>query len=216
MAEIRQVFKVNHSKETVWQKFKDLPAVVGCIPGASLSETPVDNVAKGRIGVKLGPVKANFGGEATVEYDEANHTGTITGVGIDKNHSSRAKGKVTYVVSEAGAGAAEVTVVVDYTLSGSLAQFARGGIVEAVADQICQDFVANLESELSAGSAAPAAPAPVTDVGGDDKAAGTPSPTVSAPAAQPAPRAPAPQRELNMLSVLWNVLKKKVRRLFGG
>ncbi|MGV6875707.1 SRPBCC family protein [Pseudochelatococcus sp. B33] len=212
MAEIRQVFKVNHSRETVWRKFKDLPSVVGCIPGASLAEAPVDNVARGQIAVKLGPVKANFGGEATVEYDEANHTGTITGVGIDKSHSSRAKGKVTYVVSEAGADTSEVTVVVDYTLSGSLAQFARGGIVEAVADQICQDFVANLEAELLAANA----PAPVpAAVAGEDEAADA-SPAEAAPVEQPAARPAAPQRELNVFLLLWTIIKRKIRRLFGG
>lgn len=192
MAEIKQVFKVNHSRKDVWEKFQDLGAVVACIPGAQLTEPPVDGVAKGRITVKLGPVKADFGGEAKVVPDEATHTGVITGVGIDKNHASRAKGEVTYALTEESPKLTVVSVVVNYSLSGSLAQVARAGIVEAVAGQICKEFANNLEQELSAGSE------PVLS---DNPAA---------------PRAPAPARELNMMSLLWSILKSKLGAIFGA
>jgi carbon monoxide dehydrogenase subunit G len=204
MAEIKQVFKVNHNRNIVWEKFQDLAAVVACIPGAQLTEPPVDGVAKGRITVKLGPVKADFGGEAKVVPDEGSYTGVITGVGIDKNHSSRAKGEVTYVLTEEGENTTVVSVDVNYSLSGSLAQVARGGIVEAVAGQICKEFANNLESELSAGAAV------VEEVG----QAGTD--TASEQASRAAPRPPAPVRELNMLSVLWTVFKNKLSSLFGA
>lgn len=200
MAEIKQVFKVNHNRETVWNKFQDLAAVVACIPGAQLTEPVVDGVAKGRITVKLGPVKADFGGEAKVVPDEASYTGVITGVGIDKNHSSRAKGEVTYALTEEGENITVVSVDVNYSLSGSLAQVARGGIVEAVAGQICKEFAKNLEGELSAGTE----PVAVVSGGGD-----------AAPAAPAAPRPAAPAKELNMLSVLWAVFKNKLGSVFG-
>ncbi|MGU3576161.1 SRPBCC family protein [Brucellaceae bacterium C25G] len=206
MAEIKQVFKVNHNRKIVWEKFQDLGAVVACIPGAQLTEPPVDGVAKGRITVKLGPVKADFGGEAKVVPDEANYTGVITGVGIDKNHSSRAKGEVTYVLTQEGENTTVVSVDVNYSLSGSLAQVARGGIVEAVAGQICKEFANNLEDELSAG----AEPVVPTGEVADGVTAAAPPP--SAPAA---PRKAAPAKELNMLSVLWAVFKNKLSAIFG-
>lgn len=207
MPAIKQVFTVNHPKDVVWQKFQDIDAVVQCLPGASLTGPVVDGKAKGHVTVKLGPVKADFGGEAEITTDESIHTGTISGVGVDKNHSSRAKGTATYVLADAPDGGTTVTVEVDYTLSGSLAQFARGGIVEAVAEQICQDFAANLESELSAG-AAPAAP-----VGGTAEA--TPvAPEAVQPASAPA-AAPRKQTELNAFALLWTVFKKRIAKLFG-
>lgn len=203
MAEIKQVFKVNHNRKVVWEKFQDLAAVVACIPGAQLTEPPVDGVAKGRITVKLGPVKADFGGEAKVVPDEASYTGVITGVGIDKNHSSRAKGEVTYALTEEGENTTVVSVDVNYSLSGSLAQVARGGIVEAVAGQICKEFANNLEGELSAG----AEPVAEVFIAGEGVAAVSPQPA--------APRKPAPAKELNMLSVLWAVFKNKLGAIFG-
>lgn len=214
MPTISQTFTVNHPKALVWEKFQDLPLIVQCIPGASLDEPPVDGKAKGRLSIKLGPVKADFGGEATVAADSATQTGVITGVGIDKKNSSRAKGEVNYRLEDANGGqATRVVVDVDYTLSGTLAQFARGGIVEAVADQICQDFTANLEGELNA-SAAPVASAPQPDAAAlPNDAAPTISPT--RPATQPAPQRQPRKKELNVLSLLWAVLKSKVKGLFS-
>jgi len=202
MAEIKQVFKVNHNRKVVWEKFQDLAAVVACIPGAQLTEPPVDGVAKGRITVKLGPVKADFGGEAKVVPDETNYTGVITGVGIDKNHASRAKGEVTYALTEESETTTVVSVDVNYSLSGSLAQVARGGIVEAVAGQICKEFATNLEAELSAGAQ------PVSILSPDSEEGAS-----SQPAAE-VPRAAAPAKELNMLAVLWAVFKSKLGSIF--
>jgi carbon monoxide dehydrogenase subunit G len=221
MAEIKQVFTISHPRPVVWAQFQDLPAVVGCIPGATLTEQASPQSAKGRMRVKLGPVRADFGGEMTIAVDEANYTGTITGTGIDKNHSSRAKGTVTYKLEEVEGGShTQVSVFVDYTLSGSLAQFARGGIVEAVADQICKDFTANLEEQLNA-SRAPAAPAPAESAAADGQAS---SGEAAAPArsGEPAPLATAPREaprksnELNVLKLILIILRNKLRALFGG
>lgn len=199
MPAITQVFTVGHPRTAVWEKFQDIDSVVQCLPGASLTEPVKDGTAKGRVTVKLGPVKADFGGEAEITADEATHAGSIAGKGIDKSHNSRAKGTVTYRLEEVDGGAGtRVTVEVDYTLSGSLAQFARGGIVEAVAAQICNDFVANLEADLSTGGVPAGEPAAPT--------AGT-----EAPAAPP----PRKQSELNLLAVLWSAFRKRIARLFG-
>lgn len=212
MAEIKQSFTVNHNRSVVWDMFQDLPKVVSCIPGASLSEPPVDGVAKGRISVKLGPIKADFGGEAKVEPNPADFTGTITGAGVDKNQNSRAKGVVTYTLIELEGGArTQVDVAVDYTLSGGLAQFARGGIVEAVAGQIISDFTENLEAEIEAANPAPVAAVTASAEAGTSGAAAA----VAAPAAAPAP-AKAKPRELNMFALLMTVLGNKLRSLFGG
>lgn len=206
MAEIKQSFTVNHARAIVWDTFQDLPKVVSCIPGAALSEPPVDGVAKGSISVKLGPIKANFGGEAKVEPNPDDFTGTITGAGVDKNQNSRAKGVVKYTLTDLDGASTRVDVAVDYVLSGGLAQFARGGIVEAVAGQIISDFTQNLEAEIQAANPPPVAAAPAAEAG---------APVAAQPAAAPAP-ARAQPRELNMFAVLLRVLGNKLRALFGG
>lgn len=202
MPELKQNFTVNHSRPVVWAQFQKLPDVVQCIPGASLTEQASPTQAKGRMTVKLGPVKADFGGEVEIEADEASYTGKISGAGIDKSHSSRAKGNVVYVLEEANGGSATtVSVAVDYTLSGSLAQFARGGIVDAVAGQICQEFARNLEEQLNALNPAAA----IVEKHAGSQAAGSVTP--SRPATKP--------NELNMVKIIMAVIRSKLRSIFA-
>jgi carbon monoxide dehydrogenase subunit G len=110
----------------------------------------VDGHIKGAITIKLGPIRANFSGEADIEADTTTFTGNISGYGLDSGHSSRARGEVTYVLSESDSGSTtQVDVEVAFALSGTLAQFSRGGIVKSVADKLTQTFAANLESDMS-------------------------------------------------------------------
>lgn len=197
MPEIKQSFTVNQPRARVWEAFQDIPKIVACIPGATLNGPPADGHATGQMVVKLGPVKANFAGEATITTDAARHSGIIDGLGSDKKHGARAKGKVNYQLEEAEGGAATVvSVVVDYTIGGTLAQFARGGIVDAVSAQITRDFAANLNQELAA------------DAGPQTASAET-------GAAQPATPAPARKNELNAFALLWAVLRSSLGRIFS-
>lgn len=193
MPVLKQSFSVDHPREQVWETFQDLPLVVQCIPGASLEAPPQDGVAKGRMTVKLGPVKADFGGEAEITSDIDTYTGTIVGKGMDKSHASRAKGEVVYRLEDSGHGETVVHVDVDYTLSGSLAQFARGGIVEAVADQITKTFATNLERELNASAGA-------TGVGERSE---------THQSERPAPKSTDKNRELNLFSLIIAILRSK-------
>lgn len=193
MSEIKQSFTVNQPRARVWEAFQDIPKIVACIPGATLNGPPTGDRVTGQMVIKLGPVKANFAGEATITTDEAHHSGTIDGLGSDKKHGARAKGKVDYQLEEADGGAATlVSVVVHYTIGGTLAQFARGGIVDALSAQITRDFAANLNQELAA------------DAG--------PQVGAAEPTATPAP---ARKNELNALGLLWAALRSSLGRIIS-
>lgn len=202
MPQIKQLFTVNHPRAVVWARFQDLPQVAECLPGASLTGPASATHAAGRMTVKLGPVRADFTGAVEIDADEASYTGKIAGIGMDKSHGSRAKGNVVYTLEEIENGAAtKVAVAVDYTLAGSLAQFARGGIVDAVADQICREFATNLEAQLNAERKQAAEPA-------QDGHAAEPA----GAAAKPAPRR---SNELNAFGLIMAILRRKMLGLLG-
>ena len=204
MAELNQQFVVAQPRPRVWAAFQDIETVAGCLPGASLTEPPTQDHVKGKMTVKLGPVKANFAGEADIERNEADYTGTIKGSGIDKSQGSRAKGTVQYSLEEIEDGAAtRVAVTVEYTLSGALAQFSRGGIVDAVAAKLTEDFAANLEAELSASSGPEA-----------QEAAEEPDQPAATPPREPGKSA-GRSNELSAVSLLGAVVKGWFRKLFG-
>jgi carbon monoxide dehydrogenase subunit G len=200
--QIKQVFTVNHPRVVVWARFQDLPQVAECLPGASLTGPASATHAAGRMTVKLGPVRADFTGAVEIDADEANYTGKIAGTGMDKSHGSRAKGNVVYTLEEAANGAVtRVAVAVDYTLAGSLAQFARGGIVDAVADQICREFATNLEAQLNAERQQAVEPA------GDGRRAD--------PGRVPVKSAPRRSNELNAFGLIMAILRRKMLGLLG-
>lgn len=194
MPQISQSFTVNFPRERVWRALGDIERVIGCMPGASLTKPPEGDKVFGQMKVKLGPITAAFAGEGVLSMDDSTHTGVVHGQGLDQKNNSRAKADVTFAAVEEGA-ATRVDLSVDFTLTGVLAQFSRGGIVQEIAQRLTAEFARNLEAQL-AKDAPPAQAA------------------VSAEAA-PEP-APEPAKELNALALLWAVLRDWVKGLFSS
>ena len=119
--------------------------------------------------------------------------------GRDKRGQGSAKATIASSMSEAG-GTAHVDVVTDFTLTGRLARFGRGGMIEDVSNRLVGDFVECLRGGLESEAAAAAAPA-------DDGDPGAPPPR------PPPPRPAQPVRGGRLfLSVLW----MRIKRLFGA
>lgn len=142
-------FEVRRSIERVWSAFQDVPAVAQCLPGAQLKEDRGGGVYAGAVAVKLGPMSAEFEGEAAVFPDPATHRGRVEGQGIDRSGGSRGQIEVDYGLTEVTEGTL-VTVDADITLSGAVARFGRSGIVEQMTRRLIGDFVECIEAKLSA------------------------------------------------------------------
>lgn len=207
MAELRQEFAVAQPRSKVWAVFQDIETIVDCLPGASLTAPPTADHVEGQMTVKLGPITANFAGQADLERDEAAFTGLIKGSGVDKKQGSRAKGDVRYTLEEDNGGAAtKVLISVDYSLSGSLAQFARGGIVEAVAGKLTEDLAENLEAKLASAGDQQAP---------SEEASATPATDGAERSQPPATPVRAKTNELNALSLIGAVIMGWFRKLLG-
>lgn len=150
MTRLKQHFSVAYPRKKVWELFENLPEVATCMPGASLTGNPVDGHIQGSIKIKMGLIRAEFAGEADVASDVSNFTGFIRGMGLDKDHGSRAYGEVTYVLTETAAQqSTRVDIAIAFSLSGPLAQFSRAGIVNSFAEQLTKAFATNLETKIS-------------------------------------------------------------------
>jgi carbon-monoxide dehydrogenase small subunit len=151
-------FVVARSPATVWAIFADIPAVVACLDGAELTEHDA-NTAKGKMTIKLGPIQAAFSGSAVIERDDRALRGIIRGAGSDKGTGSRTKGEIVYrLTPEADGQQTRVSVTVEYSLQGALAQFSRSGLVQELGRRLVSDFAAKLNARLAGAQAAPSAP----------------------------------------------------------
>jgi carbon monoxide dehydrogenase subunit G len=104
----------------------------------------------GNVAVKLRPLSATFEGTALVTPDPATRTGRIDGKGADRRGGSRGSVKVAYTLLPDGADATQVTVDADVTLSGSAAQFGRGGLITEMSNRLIAEFVSCVEGKLAA------------------------------------------------------------------
>ena len=146
--EIQQSFVVSRSPADVWRFFGDIAQVVPCLPGASLVRPPTGEYVDGMMAVKLGPITANFAGQARIILDDARQRGVILGSGNDQLRGSRATGEVEYALESTDNGGTRITLSIRALLTGPLAQFGRSGIVEDLVARITEAFSNNLEARL--------------------------------------------------------------------
>ncbi|MEO8039403.1 MAG: SRPBCC family protein [Betaproteobacteria bacterium] len=147
-------FTLPFPRERVWQAFQDVEQLVACLPGASLDSPPVDGALDLTFAVKLGPMLAQFGGKGEVAFEAGGYRGRVSGAGADKRSNSRVKGEASFALAAIAENATRVEVVVDYALTGSLAQFSRGSIMKELASVLTRQFSQCLEARLTAASAA--------------------------------------------------------------
>lgn len=145
---VRQSFLLDAPLPVVWQRFGEVPAMVRCIPGASLVSEAADGTYNIKMRIKMGPIGAEFAGTASQQRDDAMMAGVIHGAGRDTKSASLAEGELNYRLTAEGEGT-RVDIEVSYLLSGALAQFARAGIVTHFIGAITAQFAANLGRSLS-------------------------------------------------------------------
>jgi carbon monoxide dehydrogenase subunit G len=171
---LEQSFEVDAPLERVWEALIDVERVAPCLPGAEVTEVGEDGVYRGTFTVKLGPTTAAYRGELKIDsLDEAAHEATMRASGTDKRGQGGAKATMVSTLSERDGGGTQVAVETDFTITGRLARFGRGGMIQDVSNRLLRDFAdclrSGLEQPADAGGAsaeAPAAPLPAKPVGG--------------------------------------------------
>jgi carbon-monoxide dehydrogenase small subunit len=149
---VSQTFDLPHSRDAVWALMSDVGNVAQCMPGLSLDGQPQGDRVAGRLEARIGPITASFAGEGTVRQLPAEFRQVIEGRGGDRKSGSRAIGSVDYRLSalptEDGREATRVHTVIDYALSGPLAQIGRSGLVRDLVRRLGEAFAQNLDARL--------------------------------------------------------------------
>jgi hypothetical protein len=146
---IKNEFEVAQPPDKVWQFFGDIPQVARCLPGAELTEDLGGDKYKGRVAVRMGPVRLQFAGTADItERDEAARRVVVHAAGAEEKGRGQASMVVTATLARSGRGT-RVAVSQDLQLSGAAAQYGRG-MVSDVTAVLMRDFSANLAGRIDA------------------------------------------------------------------
>jgi uncharacterized protein len=197
-------FKVQAPLGRVWEALIDVERVAPCLPGAEITEAGDDGSYRGTFSVRLGPTTAAYRGElAMEEVDAGAHRAVMRATGQDKRGQGSAKATIVSRMREE-AGATTVEVETDFTITGRLARFGRGGMIQDVSNRLLRDFADCLQKTIEAAEATPEA-----------AAASEPGPPVAASptAAGPSPAAPpAPSKPVGGVSLFFRALLDRIRR----
>ena len=146
---LEQSFDIEAPLETVWTTLLDLEQVAPCLPGATITGHDEDGTYRGTFRVKLGPTTANYNGTIRIEStDEETHTATLAARGTDKRGQGGANATIVNTLHAEG-DVTRVEAVTDFTITGRLASFGRGGIVKDISNRLLRDFAACLQQRLA-------------------------------------------------------------------
>ena len=148
--EIQRDFTVEQPVDEVWAFLVDPERVVECLPGAELKGRVDERTYEGEMGVKLGPIGVTFSGRIHFDtLDEASHEVEMSGSAKDEKGSGSVKMRMHSRLTPQDGGGTRVEVEQSVNLSGRLASFGRGGIVQNVADYMFGRFTDCVKKKLS-------------------------------------------------------------------
>jgi carbon-monoxide dehydrogenase small subunit len=189
---IADQFALDFPPDAVWALMSDPARVAACLPGAFISSQEGSRVVGG-VALRFGPMQARFEGEAVLELDPSVRQACLRGRGRDRLTQSRAEGDIRWRVEASGSTSSLVSIEMDYSLQGPFAQFSRGGLVQEFVRRIVQQFAANMRQALQGPDSGPA----------------------TGPSAPGSLSSPSATSAINPLGLVWQIIRMRLRRLFG-
>ena len=176
-------YRLNASREAVYDALNDPEILKQCIPGCEEIEKTSDTEMTAKVVAKVGPVKAKFSGAVTLSDLNRPESYSISGEGKG-GAAGFAKGGAKVRLEEDGDGTL-MHYEVHADIGGKLAQLGSR-LIDGTAKKMAKDFFETFAGLVDGGPAEPAA-AEATEAAPEVAA-----PEAAAPAAE-APAAPAPQ-----------------------
>ena len=120
--QLENSFTVTAPPERVFAYLLDVNKVVGCVPGAELTEVVDDTTFKGKVKIKVGPITVAYSGTARITgRDDSGHSATLEAEGRETTGQGSARAKALMAVTADGDGSV-VRITTDYTVAGRVAQ----------------------------------------------------------------------------------------------
>src|SRR4051794_7250089 len=199
---LEQSFSVAAPADAVWSALTDIERVAPCLPGAEATASDEEGVYQGTFSVKLGPTTASYQGSLRMEeMDEAGKVATMRAEGRDRRGQGGAKATIVSRLTEEGEGT-RVDVDTDFQITGRLARFGRGGMIEDVSEKLLGRFAECLQERLAGDGAPSDSPAAAAERVAEDETVPPPPPPAppaaegaeATAAAPPPPPAPPPPK----------------------
>lgn len=144
---IEQTFTVEAERERVAEFLLDPERMLYCVPGVENVEKLDDNRYSAELKVKVGPIRAVFRGEFTLDGSGAPDTIVAEGQGKDRASGSSVNARLETLLSEDG-GVTTAVSRADVAIRGKLGQFGSG-VMQAVSNEMIGEFARCSQARLS-------------------------------------------------------------------
>lgn len=135
------------SRETVWAALNDPDVLKQCIPGCQELEMTSPTEMTAKVVIKVGPVKASFGGKVTLSDLDPPNGYKITGEGSG-GVAGFAKGGAAIQLEAVGETETILHYQVDSQIGGKLAQLG-GRLIDATAKKLAGEFFTKFGAVVS-------------------------------------------------------------------
>lgn len=136
-------------RERLWDFLMDVPAVGRCVPGVEAIEAVDDRAYRGRLGVRIGPIKLALDGTMAIEeQDRAAWRARMRADASDRRLGGGIRARMTLALTPADAGT-RLTIETDLTVLGKIGEFGQP-IIKKKADTLLEEFARNLQAVLAA------------------------------------------------------------------
>lgn len=146
--------RIPASKEKVWAALNDPEILKQCIPGCQSLEMSSPTEMTATVVLKVGPVKATFGGNVTLSDLDPPNSYRIQGEGSG-GIAGFAKGGATVTLVSESADVTILTYAVDAQIGGKLAQLG-GRLIDATSRKLAAQFFASFGEAVGNTAAASA------------------------------------------------------------
>ena len=144
--EMNGEFVIDANQDSVWAALNDPEVLKACLPGCEVMERTSDNSFEASMSAKIGPVKAKFQSEMTLEDVQAPVSYVITGQGKG-GAAGFAKGRAQVTLNEVSEGT-KLTYEVEMQVGGKLAQIGSR-LVSGAARKIADQFFVRFADQFS-------------------------------------------------------------------
>ena len=163
-------------REVVWKALNDTAVLKKCIPGCQEIKRTSPTDMEATVAIKVGPVKASFGGQVTLSDMNPPTSYRISGKGT--GIAGVASGGANVVLSDADGGT-KLAYDVDALVGGKLAMLGAR-LIDSTASSLAGQFFEKFAAEAAAMAHASAAAAPATPKAAKKPAAKKPAKKVVA------------------------------------
>lgn len=208
--ELEKNFLLDYSATDAWAVLNDIEAVATCMPGAEITEVVDANNYKGKVNIRLGPVKMEFNGDISVQsIDADNQQIQLLAEGTDKKGTSSASMNLTANIEAGTDSTSALLGDAKVVVNGKLASFGQRMMAQ-VSDQILDQFADNFRAKI--GESASQNTDAVAD--SDEQSAAQPAVADDAIQAESNPTTNASSNEINGFKFILQTITGLISGLF--